>query len=181
MKISYKPTFQQFSDNYLATYYSGGVKTLQRVAGGPLVMLAGTLVPVLAFDRTPFWWLRIPALLAGIYIFWRGLSYALGPLFNVFLVSLRREQLYEKNPAITTLEIRGEKLHVDQNGEQVSLPVKHIQTIQHRADSTWLLTFSDQMLYIPREGLISGDHDKFVAKLEELLTPDEEPDAKPAK
>lgn len=173
MKVSYKPTFEQFSDNYLATYYSGGVKTLQRVAGGPLVMFLATLIPVLAFERTTFWWLRIPAVLAGIYIFWRGLSYTLGPLFNVFLVWLRREQLYGK-AALTMLELRGEKLHIEQNGEQVSFPVKHIQSIQHRAESTWLLTFSDQMLYVPRFDLLSGDHDKFVAKLEGLLTPQEE-------
>lgn len=178
MKVTYKPTFQQFSDNYLATYYTGGVKTLQRIAGGPLVMFAAVMLPVLTFDRTAFWWLRVPALLLGIYIFWRGLSFTLGPLFNVFLVWLRREQLYGKKAQATSLELRGEKLYVEQNGEQVSFPVKHIQSIQHRADSTWLLTYSDQMLYIPRFDLASGDHDKFVAKLEELLAPDEEDDKK---
>lgn len=176
MKISYKPTYQQFADNYLATYYSGGVQTLRRVAGGPLVMFLGTLVIILVFDRTASWWLRLPALLLGLYIFWRGLSYALGPLFNVFLVWLRREQLYAASAPATTFELRGNNLHVEQNGEQVRLPVKHIQSIQHRAESTWLLTFSDQMLYIPRQGLLSGDHDRFVARLEELLAPKEETD-----
>lgn len=173
MKVSYKPTFEQFSDNYLATYYSGGVKTLQRVAGGPLVMFLGTMIVVLTFERTAFWWLRVPAVLLSAYVFWRGLSYTLGPLFNVFLVWLRRSQLYGEG-ATTELELRGEKLYIEQNGEQVSIPVKHIQSIQHRAESTWLLTFSDQMLYVPREGLLSGDHDKFVAKLEEALAPKED-------
>jgi hypothetical protein len=176
MKISYQPTYQQFADNYLATYYSGGVQTLRRVAGGPLVMFLGTLVIILVFDRTASWWLRLPALLLGLYIFWRGLSYALGPLFNVFLVWLRREQLYAEGAPATTLELRGSNLHVEQNGEQVRVPVKHIQSIQHRAESTWLLTFSDQMLYIPRAGLLSGDHDRFVARLEELLAPKDEPE-----
>jgi hypothetical protein len=171
MKISYHPTYQQFADNYLATYYSGGVQTLRRVAGGPLVMFLGMLVIILVFDRTASWWLRLPALLLGLYIFWRGLSYALGPLFNVFLVWLRRAQLFGAQAPATTFELRGAKLHVDQGGEQVSLPVSHIQSIQHRSESTWLLTFSDQMLYIPRQNLLSGDHDRFVAKLEELLAP----------
>jgi hypothetical protein len=174
MKVSYRPTYEQFADNYLSTYYSGGVKTLQRVAGGPLVMFLGTLIPVLTFDRTEFWWLRVPALLLGAYIFWRGLSYTLGPLFNVLLVWLRREQLYGADAPATTLELRGKNLHVDQNGEQVRVPVNHIQSIQHRSQSTWLLTFSDQMLYVPRYDLLSGDHDKFIAKLEELLTPKED-------
>ena len=174
MKVSYRPTFAQFADNYLATYYSGGVQTLRRAAGGPAVMFLGTLIIILVFDRTPSWWLRLPALLLGLYVFWRGLAYALGPLFNVFLVWLRRERLFGEAALPTTLEIRGKDLHLEQNGEQVSFPVTHIQSIQHRAESTWLLTLSDQMLYVPREGLLSGEHDPFVARLEELLAPPEE-------
>lgn len=173
MKISYRPTFEQFSDNYLATYYSGGVQTLRRVAGGPLVMLIGSLIIVLTFDRTEAWWLRLPAVLLGLYVFWRGLAYAVGPLFNVYLVSLRKERLFGPDAPLTSLQLRGAKLHIEQNEEKVVMPVEHIQSIQYRGDSTWLLTFSDQMLYIPREGLESGDHDRFVAKLEELLTPEE--------
>lgn len=174
MKISYHPTYQHFADNYLATYYSGGVQTLRRVAGGPLVMFLGMLVIILVFDRTPSWWLRLPALLLGLYIFWRGLSFALGPLFNVFLVWLRRDSLFGPHVPATSYELRGKNLHIDQGGEQVRIPVSHIQSIQHRAESTWLLTHSDQMLYIPRTGLLAGDHDRFVAKLEELLAPKEE-------
>ncbi|UYN90201.1 MAG: hypothetical protein KIT08_02935 [Anaerolineales bacterium] len=173
MKVSYRPTFEQFSDNYLATYYSGGVQTLRRVAGGPLVMLLGSLIIVLTFDRTEAWWLRLPAVLLGLYVFWRGLAYTVGPLFNVYLVSLRKEKLFGPDAPLTTLQIRGKKLHIEQNDEKVVVPVEHIQSIQYRGDSTWLLTFSDQMLYVPREGLESGQHDPFVAKLEELLTPEE--------
>jgi len=174
MKVSYQPTFEQFADNYLATYYGGGVQTLRRVAGGPLVMFLGSLIIVMVFDRTASWWWRLPALVAGLYVFWRGLAYTLGPLFNVFLVYLRREQLFGAQAPATSLTLRGQSLHVEQGGEKVRLPVEHIQSVQHRAESTWLLTHSDQMLYIPREGLQSGDHDKFVARIEEILAPAEE-------
>ena len=173
MKVSYRPTFAQFADNYLATYYSGGVQTLRRVAGGPLVMFLGTLIMVLTFDRTPAWFLRLLAALLGLYVFWRGLAFTLGPLFNVFLVYLRREQLFGAHTPLTTLQLRGKSLSIEQNGEAARIPVNHIQSIQHRADSTWLLTYSDQMLYIPRQGLESGDHDRFVARLEALLAPPE--------
>ncbi len=173
MKVSYRPTFEQFSDNYLATYYSGGVQTLRRVAGGPLVMLLGSLIIVLVFDRTQAWWWRLPAVLLGLYVFWRGLAYTLGPLFNVYLVSLRKAQLFGPEAPLTTLQLRGRKLHIEHNNEKATIPVEHIQSIQYRGDSTWLLTHSDQMLYIPREGLESGGHDAFLAKLEELLAPDE--------
>lgn len=173
MKISYQPTFHQFADNYLATYYSGGVQTVRRAAGGPLVMFLGSLIIVVVFDRTGSWWLRLPAVLLGLYVFWRGLAYTLGPLFNVFLVYLRREQLFGAGAPPTSMSLRGSNLHIEQGGEKVRMPVSHIQSIQYRAESTWLLTHSDQMLYIPREGLDAGDHDAFVARIQKILTPEE--------
>ncbi|MCW5874113.1 MAG: hypothetical protein KIS88_05655 [Anaerolineales bacterium] len=174
MKVRYQPTFAQFADNYLATYYSGGVNTLRRAAGGPLVMFLGSLIIVVVFDRTASLWLRLPAVLLGLYVFWRGLAYTLGPLFNIALVYLRRERLFGSHLPPTSMSLRGKTLHVEQGGEKVRLPVEHIQSVQYRGDSTWLLTLSDQMLYIPREGLESGDHDAFVARIEEILAPEEE-------
>lgn len=176
MKLSYRPTFEQFSDNYLATYYSGGVSTLRRIAGGPVFMLAGVLLIVFVFDRVDSWLLRAPTVLIGLAIFFYGLSYAAGPLFNVFLVSLRKEQLFGNEKSLTTLELLADDLHVDENGEQVKLPLSKIKSVQHRKESTWILTHGDTLIYIPREGLISGEHDKFVQALEEKIAPKEEPE-----
>ncbi len=173
MKISYRPTFAQFSDNYLATYYSGGVKTLQRVAGGPALMLLGVLLIVLVFDRVDSWLLRAPTILVGLAITFYGLSYALGPLFNVFLVSLRKDRLFDEK-ALTVLELQAANLHVDQSGEKVKMPLSQIKSVQHRKESTWILTQGDTLIYVPREGLLSGDHDRFVLALEEKIAPKEE-------
>lgn len=174
MKLSYRPTFEQFSDNYLATYYSGGVSTLRRIAGGPALMLAGVLLIVFVFDRTGSWLLRAPAVLAGLAIFFYGLSYAVGPLFNVFLVSLRKEQLFGDQKSPTTLELQAQDLHVDENGELLKLPLTKIKSVQHRKESTWILTHGDTLIYVPRQGLLSGDHDKFIQALEEKIAPKEE-------
>jgi len=174
MKISYRPTFTQFSDNYLATYYSGGVKTMQRVAGGPALMLLGVLLIIFVFDRTNSWLLRAPVILAGLAIAFYGLSYALGPIFNVFLVSLRKKQLFDSKKALTTLELQAEVLQIDESGERVKLPWSQIKSVQHRKDSTWILTQGDTLIYVPREGLLFGDHDKFVQALEEKISPKEE-------
>ncbi len=174
MKLSYHPTFAQFSDNYLATYYSGGVSTLRRIAGGPALMLASVLLIVFVFDRVDSWLLRAPVILVGLAIFFFGLSYAIGPLFNVFLVSLRKDQLFGNEKSLTTLELHAEDLSVDENGEQVRLPLTKIKSVQHRKESTWILTHGDTLIYVPREGLLSGDHDKFVQALEEKIAPKEE-------
>jgi hypothetical protein len=45
--------------------------------------------------------------------------------------------------------------------------------MQHRGDSTWILTENDTLIYVPREGLLSGDHDEFVQAIEEKITPEE--------
>lgn len=174
MKLSYRPTFEQFSDNYLATYYSGGVSTLRRIAGGPALMLAGVLLLVFVFDRVDSWLLRAPSVLVGLAIFFFGLSYAVGPLFNVFLVSLRKEQLFDSEISLTTLELQAEDLYVDESGEKVKLPLTQIKSVQHRKESTWILTHGDTLIYVPRQGLMSGDHDRFVQALEEKIAPKEE-------
>lgn len=174
MKLSYRPTFDQFADNYLSTYYSGGARTLQRAAGGPAMILLGAIAIVLIGDRELSAWLRIPLTLIALATVLYGLSYTLRPLFNVLLVWLRRRQLFEGKKALTTLELKGGFLYVDQSGEKVKLPLEQIQSIQHRSVSTWILTHSDILIYVPRKGLKSGNHDKFVSALELKLAPPEE-------
>ena len=174
MKVSYRPTFDQFADNYLSTYYSGGVRVLQRTAGGPALIVIGAMAMVWASGQVSFWLLRYPSLIFGLLVALYGLSYTLRPLFNLLLVWLRRKELFAGKAAITTLEIKGKFLHVNQGKDQVKLPLDQILTVQHRSTSTWILTASDNLVYLPREGLLSGQHDKFVQALEEKMVVEEE-------
>lgn len=172
MKVSYYPSFDHFVDNYLATYYAGGVSILKRTVGGPFVILAGALLIVFVNDRIASGWLRVPLVLAGLSIALYGLSYTLGPLFNIFLVWLRRSDLYGRKN-LTTLELKGNNLEVTQGKEHFKLPLKQIQSVQQRRSSTWILTHSDNLIYFPRE-LATGNYDKFLQTLEEKLGPKEE-------
>lgn len=174
MKVSYRPTFDQFADNYLSTHYSGGVRLLQRTAGGPALIILGALSTVWVNARVAFWLLRIPLLLLGVLLAGYGLYLTLQPLLNLLLVWMRRRELFESQAAITTLELKGAFLHVAQGKDQVKLPLEQIQTVQHRSTSTWILTRSDNLVYLPREGLLSGSHDKFVQALEKKLAPQED-------
>lgn len=174
MKVAYKPNYDQFADNYLATYYSGGVRVLQKAAGGPVLIVLGGLIMIWTSSWVDFVLLRYPLLLLGLAVSLYGLSYTLRPLFNLFLVWLRREQLFEGKQALTTLELKGNALLVTQGKESFKLPLEQIQSVQHRSTNTWILTHSDNLIYIPRAGLLEGSHDKFVAALENKLAPDEE-------
>ena len=174
-KVSYHPTFEQFADNYLSTYYSGGVKVLRRIAGGPAMIVTGALAVIFAFDRLGNWLLRGPVILVGFVLALYGLFFTLGPLFNIFLVWLRREELFGEK-ALTTLELTGRDLVVNQNGHEASIPIRRVQSIQHREASTWILTFSDSMIFVPRAGLLSGDHDQFVQALERNMAEAENKD-----
>ena len=176
MKVSYRPTYDQFADNYLSTYYSGGVRVLQRAAGGPALTILGALGMVWVNGQVSFWLLRYPLLLLSLLAALYGLSYTLRPLFNLLLVWLRRKELFEGAAAITTLELKGDILHVNQGKEQVKLPLDQILTVQHRSAGTWILTASDNLVYLPREGLLSGQHDTFVKALEEKMAPKDEGD-----
>ena len=174
MKVSYRPTFDQFADNYLATHYSGGVRVFQRTAGGPALIIGGALAMVWVSENIDFWLLRYPLLLLGLLVALYGLSYTLRPLFNLLLVWLRRKELFEGKAAITTLELKGGILHVTQGKDQVKLPLDQILTVQHRSTSTWILTASDNLVYLPREGLLTGKHDPFIKALEEKMVPEDE-------
>lgn len=174
MKLSYRPSYDQFADNYLSTYYSGGVRVLQRAAGGPALIMGGALGIVFVSQQIDFWLLRYPLFLVGIGVMFYGLSYTLRPLFNLFLVWLRRKQVFEHANSLSVMELKAGSLHVEQNGEKLKIPLSQIQSVQHRQTNTWILTHSDELIYIPREGLLSGDHDKFVEALEAKLAPEEE-------
>ncbi len=174
MKVSYKPTFDQFADNYLSTFYSGGARVLQRAAGGPALIILGGLSMVWVNAHVSFAWLRYPLLLIGLALAVYGVSYTLRPLINLVFVWLRRAELFESKQAITSLELKGNFLHVHQGQQNVKLPLEQIQSVQHRSENSWIITHSDNMIYLPRTGLLSGDHDKFMQALEKKIAPEEE-------
>jgi len=174
MRVSYRPNYSQFVENYLATHYSGGVGTLRRLAGGPLGIIAGALLIIAALSRLSTGFFRGFLVVAGSLLILAGLFYAVQPLINVFLVRLRREELFGDEIGPTTIELIDNQLHITENQEKLKLPIDQIKSIQHRAESTWIITHGDYLLFVPRSGLIEGDHDSFVSALEALLEPEEE-------
>jgi hypothetical protein len=174
MRVSYRPSYAQFAENYLATHYSGGVGTLQRIAGGPSTILAGALLAFALAPRIASGFFRGLFILIGILLILAGLFYTFQPLINLFLVRLRREQLFGENVGATIIELSDQSLIVTEGEETLKLPIDQIKSIQHRAESTWLLTHGDYLIFVPREGLLEGDHDSFITELEKLLEPDEE-------
>jgi hypothetical protein len=176
MRLAYRPTFNQFTDNYLATHYSSGVQTLRRIAGGPALILIGALLLIAARAWVASVWLRIPAYGVGFLLIFFGIFLAAMPLVNILLVWLRREQLFGPEQPPTVLELQRGHLKVTERGESVRLPLGQIQSVQHRAASTWILTKTDSLIDIPREHLVEGDHDAFIMALEEKIAPPAEDD-----
>ena len=174
MRVSYRPSYAQFAENYLATHYSGGVGTLRRIAGGPITILTGALLAFALSQRIASGFFRGLFILIGILLILAGLFYTFQPLINLYLVRLRREQLFGESMGPTIIELSKQELIVTEGEETLKLPIDQIKSIQHRAESTWLLTHGDYLIFVPRDGLLEGDHDKFIAALEKLLEPEEE-------
>jgi hypothetical protein len=176
MRIAYRPTFAQFADNYLATHYSGGVQTLRRLAGGPVLVILGVIAIVLASAHIAVIWLRLPIFLVATILILAGLRYTLLPLFNLFLVWLRRDEVLGGEGAIVVIELKRENLLISERGRVARLPLESIRSIQHRTESTWILTDADHLVSLPRQDLISGDHDAFIEALEKALEAEEPED-----
>jgi hypothetical protein len=174
MRLSYLPTYSQFVENYIATHYSSGVGTFRRLAGGPTAILAGALLTLIAYSRLSSGFFRVAFIIIGSLTILAGIYFVLQPLFNILLVRLRREELFGSEIGPTTIELKGEYLNITENQEKLKLPIHQIKSIQHRAESTWILTEGDYLVFVPRNGLIEGDHDLFITSLETLLEPDEE-------
>lgn len=176
MRVSYRPTFSQFSDNYLSTHYSGGVQTLRRLAGGPLLILLGAVAMIAARAWLPSSLLRFPLVLVGFLVALAGALYAFQPLLNVFLVWLRRDELFGEGQKPTKIELKRGILLVSEGEEELKLPLEQIKSIQHRSDSSWILTQGDYLISVPRQGLLEGEHDAFIEALETAIAPEEEED-----
>jgi len=174
MRVSYLPTYSQFVENYIATHYSSGVGTFRRLAGGPSAILAGALLTIIAFSRLSPGFFRVVFIIVGSLTIVAGIYFSLRPLINIFLVRLRREELFGSDIGPTIIELKDVHLRITENQEILELPIDQIKSIQHRAESTWILTQGDYLLFVPREGLIEGDHDSFISSLEKALEPDEE-------
>lgn len=174
MRISFRRTFAQFSENYLATHYSGGVSSLNRLAGGPLMIVIGAIFIITSRAKmAPSFFRGVIAIIAILLIIW-GLIQTFLPLLNLLLVWLRRDTLFAGQQAFVELEIIGESLNVNEGEDSIELPIEKIKSIQHRTESTWILTEGDYLIAIPREGIEKGDHEKFVAALEAIRYQDEE-------
>ncbi len=171
MRLSYRRTFSQFADSYLATYYSSGVQTIRRRAAGPFYALIGGLLIVFGNNPAMSLLFRVLLYVAGVALVLYGLGYTLLPFFNLFLVWLRREEFLGPEGTPISLEIKAGQLIVREGKNSTKIPIKQIKTVQQRSDSSWLLTESDQLIAIPRHGLLSGDHDKFIEAVESALSP----------
>jgi hypothetical protein len=174
MKISFQRTFAQFSENYLATHYGGGISSLSRLAGGPMLIVSGVLISVLANANLQSTFFRTLFVIIAILLIAFGFVRTLLPLFNLFLVWLRRDSLFSKEKGFVEMELTKEFLNVSEGPEKIKLKFDQIKSIQHLTESTWILTEGDYLISIPRDGLTSGNHEKFVAALEEILLVEEE-------
>lgn len=171
MRIEYRRTFSQFVDNYLATYYAAGVQTLRRMAGGPFLIFVGVIVINFAIQGEMITLFRVLLWGIGLAISIYGLAYGLRPMINIFLVWLRKDKFLGEEGALVTLEIQSEEELIivgDPDGE-FEIHFDAISTIQHRADSAWILTTTDNMISIPREGLLTGNLDEFISTIERIL------------
>lgn len=167
MRISYQPTFSHFVDNYLATYYSAGIKTFKRSAGGPIFLIVGVTIASLSDSS---WFLKLVGYVFSTY----GFFLMVKPYLNLLLVWFRRDTFLQKDPI--SLEYFPQKQHIllIDNENNIQIPLSEINSIQHRADKTWILTKTDQLIYVPVNDLLSGNHDDFINAIEKSLDENEQ-------
>jgi hypothetical protein len=173
-KIAYRRTFAQFADTYLTTYYAAGFRIIVRSAGGPFLMFLGAVFYI--FSRNPNlpWLARIPLFIIGVGMFAYGLYFALRPFIDLALVYLRRDEFLGAEGQTIEIEIRAEALYASLPEGDFEIPFSNILTVQHRSDSAWIITRTDQILQVPREDLLEGDHDAFVERLYQIVNPPKE-------
>ena len=174
MRVEYRRTFSQFVDNYLSGYYSQSGKQLVRLLGGPFQIFLGAILLILGRNPETLAFLRVLLYLAGAYLIVRGAALMLRPWFEIFLVWLRRDEFLGAEGTLITIELFDDKLRVSEDKDTFDVPLENVLHVQRRAASTWIVTQPDNLLFIPNDSLLSGDHDAFVDALEELLAEDEE-------
>lgn len=173
MRIEFQRTYSQFVDHYLATYFGAVGKTIFHLIGGPALIVIGAFL--LIYTRSANIWsvLLFIINLIAIAIILYGVYYILRPALNLFLVWLRREQLFGDD-SIMALELLDENLRVHEGADPFDLPLDQIIAVQRRAASAWIITKSDNLIYFPFEDLLSGDAEAFLNDLDAAIAPDEE-------
>ena len=170
MKISYRYTFSQFTDNFIAQYYSGGIRVFTRLLGGPILIFIGILI---------IGYTRQMEVGAGYYVLWVigllitlfGLAYFTRPGLQLLFVRSRKDEFLgtDGEEVELTLDPEAQTVLIKGPEGESELPLTEILYIQHRAESTWIITNRDHTIPIPRKELTSGDHDAFISAIEEIL------------
>ncbi len=137
-------------------------------------MVIGVIITVIANANLRSGFFRGLFGVIAILLIGFGFVRMLQPLFNLFLVWLRRDTLFSKENAFVEMELGEDSLRVSEGSEEIDLKIDQIKSIQHRTESTWILTEGDYLISIPRDGILSGDHEKFVAAIDELLFEEDE-------
>ena len=166
IKIKYQPTFSHFIDNYLTSYYSAGVQTFRRIAGGPLLIWIGSSI---LFSSSQISFYKYFGFIVTLY----GLIYAIKPILQICLVWLRKDKFLDQNPVSLELDKEHQTIIIEDQKGKFTLPLSEINSIQHRSQNTWLLTTSDQMISIPRHNLLEGTHNTFIEAVEKILDDNE--------
>lgn len=169
MRIEYKRSFSHFVDNYLVSYYTRVGRTLWRLSGGVIMIIFGAFMLIFAsFERTETW-TKFFLNPIGVLVILYGIYDLLRPLINIGLVWLRREEFLGEDGAHITLELHTEGIRLIEGDGHVDIPFDQIDSIQRRANSAWIVAKPDNLIYVPGEDLISGDHDAFIEAVEERL------------
>lgn len=174
MRIEYRRTFAQFRDTYLGTYFGTAGQTVWRILGGPIWIMTG----VLLFNRAGFpgTWLifKIISYPLSVFIALYGASYIARPAINLLLVWLRREEFLGEEGALIALELHEDFLRVFEGDNSFDIPLEEIASVQQRADSAWIITQTENLVYVPGKDATSGDPDAFLAALDEAIAEEDE-------
>ena len=175
MKISYRYTFSQFTDNFIAQYYSGGIRVFTRLLGGPGLIFIGILI---------IGYTRQVEVGTGYYVLWGigllialvGIIYFIRPGLQLLFVRSRKDEFLGSNGEAVELTLDPEAQIILIKGPEgeSELPLTEILYIQHRAESTWIITNRDHTIPIPRKELTFGDHDVFISAIQEILDVNEQ-------
>ncbi|MBW8012878.1 MAG: hypothetical protein FVQ83_16800 [Chloroflexi bacterium] len=174
MRVEYRRTFSQFIDTYLGTYFGTAGQTVWRILGGPFWIIVGVLLFILA--GSPGTWLFFKFIIysLSVLIALYGAAYIARPAVNLLLVWLRREEFLGAEGALIALELHEDCLRVFEGDNSFDVPLEEIATIQQRADSAWIITQTENLIYVPGKDAISGDPDAFLAALDEAIAEEDE-------
>lgn len=171
-KLTYKRSYAQFADAYLTTYYASGVQSFRRMMGGPFLIFIGAVFYILSRSaNSPL--LRWSLLLIGLAIGLYGLLYSLRPLIDLGLVWFRRDEVLGEEGQTISVQLLEENLEATLPEGRFEISYENILLLQRRTDASWIITTTDQIIQIPRENLLEGDHDAFMEELDAILNPPE--------